>query len=159
MAPHPIQIRPAVTAADLATIRALFAAYADGLGIDLSFQNFEAELATLPGNYAPPSGALLLAEDAGGAVLGCVALGPLDAGICEMKRLYVTHAGRGRGAGRALVNTVLSSARELGYARMRLDTLSDMAGALSIYRAAGFQPIPPYYATPVAGTLFFELAL
>lgn len=151
--------RNASSDGDVATVRTLFLAYADSLSIDLSYQGFAGELETLPGAYGPPSGALLLAEDADGIALGCVALRPFAAGICEMKRLYVMPAGRGHGIGRALVSAVIAEARGLGYARMRLDTLPDMAGAQALYRAAGFRPIPAYYATPIAGTLFFELAL
>lgn len=159
MAHSTFRIRPAETADDFTAVRTLVTAYAGSLGIDLSFQNVDAELANLPGTYAPPSGALLLAEDIDGPLLGVVALRPLDAGQCEMKRLYVPPAGRGRGVGRALVTAVLDAARAAGHARMRLDTLPDMAGALSLYRAAGFRPIPPYYDTPIPGTLFFELKL
>lgn len=154
-----IRIRAAETAADFAAVRTLVAAYAGSLGIDLSFQNIDEELATLPGEYAPPAGALLMAEDGAGNTLGCVALRALGAGICEMKRLYVLPAGRHHGIGSKLVALVIAEAQARGYTRMRLDTLPNMEGALTLYRASGFRQIPPYYDTPVAGTLFFELAL
>ena len=152
-------IRPAESAAEMAAAGALFRAYADGLGIDLGFQDFATELATLPGRYAPPGGILLLAHG-GGEPLGCVALRPLAVpGCCEMKRLYVPPAVRGLGLGRALVASVLAAAVRIGYREMRLDTLPSMAGALALYRAAGFVPIPPYYDNPVAGAVFLGCRL
>lgn len=154
-----IRIRPAVSAHDIAVVRTLFTAYAESLRISLAYQNFEQELATLPGAYGPPAGALLLADDgADAAPLGCVALRPL-ADLCEMKRLYVTPEGRGRGVGRALVAAVIDAARRQGYSRMRLDTLPELVAAQGLYRDLGFRPVPPYYDTPIAGTLFFELVL
>lgn len=149
------RIAPARSADDLDAAARLFDAYASSLGIDLSFQDFSAELATLPGKYAPPAGELLLARDAGGEPLGCVGLRPMALdGRCEMKRLYVSPRGRGLGLGRALVEAVVGKAVRIGYREMRLDTLPAMAGALALYRKAGFVPIEPYYDTPLAGTIF-----
>lgn len=154
------RLAPATGAEDLAAVRALFRAYADGLGIDLAYQGFEAELAGLPGAYGPPSGALLLARDRAGDPLGCVALRPIaPEGRCEMKRLYVSPQGRGLGLGRTLAEAVIAEARGLGFARMRLDTLPHMTAARALYAALGFAPIPAYYATPIAETLFLELVL
>lgn len=148
-------ITEASTQADIAAARALFETYATGLGVDLGYQGFAAELAGLPGDYAPPAGALLLAWDTGGTPLGCVALRPMaEPGCCEMKRLFVLPAARGRGVGRALLAAVLVAARRAGYREIRLDSLPFMAEAVALYRAAGFAEIAPYYATPVAGTLF-----
>jgi len=146
--------------ADIAQAYRLFKAYAASLEVDLSYQGFAAELAGLPGDYAPPGGALLLAKDANGEALGCVALRRLaPVGVCEMKRLYVVDAARGRGVGGVLISAVVSIAKDLGYREMRLDTLPTMTSALDLYRQAGFQPIAPYYDTPIAGTVFLGLRL
>jgi ribosomal protein S18 acetylase RimI-like enzyme len=142
-------------ATEIAAVAVLFREYADWLGIDLSFQGFEAELRDLPGKYAPPEGELLLACSAVDDALGCVALRPLDGkAVCEMKRLYVRPAARGLGVGRALVAAVIRSAQELGYAEMRLDTLPTMAEAFALYRRFGFIEIPAYYHNPVPGTRY-----
>ena len=149
------RIGPVGTAADLAAVARLFAAYAASLGVDLAYQDFAGELAGLPGKYAPPDGALLLARDPRGEALGCVALRPMPfAGCCEMKRLFVAPQGRGLGLGRALVWAVLAEAARIGYREMRLDTLGFMTEAIALYRTLGFAPIDPYYDTPVAGTIF-----
>jgi GNAT superfamily N-acetyltransferase len=154
------QIRAVRSAADLAAVVALFRAYADSLGIDLDYQDFATELATMPGKYAPPAGELLLARDLRGAPLGCVALRPLTAeGCCEMKRLYVLPSGRGAGLGKALVDAILQKAARIGYREIRLDTLPDMAEAMALYRQAGFAAVDPYYDTPVAGTRFLGRSL
>lgn len=145
--------------ADLPDIVALFRDYAASLPVDLAYQGFEAELASLPGKYAPPKGALLIARDADGAALGCVALRPLEGLACEMKRLYVRDAGRGRGVGLALAQAVIAAARGLGYAEIRLDSLPSMQRAIGLYRALGFVDTPPYYDTPVEGTTFLTLKL
>jgi putative acetyltransferase len=151
-------IVPALDSASLAVVRLLFEEYGSSLGIDLGFQDFTAELETLPGKYAPPAGRLLLAlED--DAPAGCVALRPLEAGIAEMKRLYVRPAFRGGGWGRRLAERIIAEARDAGYSRMRLDTLPSMAGARSLYQALGFREIPPYRHNPIHGTAFLELSL
>jgi putative acetyltransferase len=144
--------------------RTLFEEYAAGLGINLCFQNFDKELAELPGDYVPPSGRLFLAiED--DLIAGCVAVrkirdGTTGEGICEMKRLYVRPEFRGRGLGRTLVDGIVAAAREIGYARMRLDTLpGKMDQAIAMYRSFGFKEIEPYYDNPVAGAAFMELEL
>ncbi|WP_298960430.1 GNAT family N-acetyltransferase [uncultured Methylobacterium sp.] len=155
-----LTLAPARTPTDLADAATLFRAYAASLSVDLGYQGFEAEVAGLPGAYAPPGGALLLARDAAGTALGCVALRPLaPPDVCEMKRLYLAPAARGRGLGRRLVAAVLAEARRLGYREMRLDTLPDMAGAIALYARAGFRPTAPYYPTPVSGTLFLARTL
>ena len=153
-----MEIVQALTPGHVAEARALFRAYERSLGIDLCFQGFEQELAGLPGAYAPPRGRLLLSLD-GAAPAGCVALRPLADAVCEMKRLYVRPAFRGRRAGRQLAQAVIAEARAIGYARMRLDTLPSMKEAIALYRALGFVEIAPYTTNPVAGALFMELAL
>jgi putative acetyltransferase len=153
-----MEIVLAVTPGQVADARALFREYERSLGIDLCFQGFEQELAGLPGAYAPPRGRLLLAVD-GDALAGCVALRPLDGVACEMKRLYVRPAFRGRRAGRQLAERVIAEARAIGYARMRLDTLPSMKEAIALYGALGFVAIAPYCANPVPGALFLELDL
>ena len=151
------QIGQARSQDDLRAAAALFEAYAASLDVDLSYQGFAAELAGLPGQYAPPSGALLLARDRAGAAAGCVALRPMaEAGCCEMKRLYVATSARGLGLGRALAETVISEAARLGYSEMRLDTLSSMASAIALYEALGFTEIAPYYDTAPPGTIFLR---
>src|SRR4051794_5600290 len=149
------QITPVRSAVDLDVTARLFNAYASALGIDLSYQDFATELATLPGKYAAPAGELLLARDLRGEPLGCVALRPINPpGCCEMKRLYVSRNGRGLGLGRALVDAIIGEAARIGYHEIRLDTLPSMVEAIALYRKAGFIPIEPYYDTPVPGTIF-----
>ncbi len=143
---------------DLEIVRALFREYAAGLGFDLGFQDFERELATLPGDYAPPRGALFVAWTCSRPA-GCVALRPLEADACEMKRLYVRSDCRGGGLGLALAERILAEARRLGYARMRLDTVPGMDAAIALYRALGFVDIRPYRHNPIPGALFMECAL
>ena len=150
-----------VTPADIEQLRQtrdLFQEYAASVGVDLCFQSFDEELATLPGNYAPPQGRLILASHDGLAA-GCVAFRRIAAGVCEMKRLYVRHAFRGLGIGHLLVDRVIVEARAAGYERMRLDTLPSMGAAQELYRARGFREIPPYTRNPVPGALFLELEL
>jgi putative acetyltransferase len=151
-------IRAAASKADWVEARRLFEEYAASLGFDLSFQDFDRELASLPGEYAPPRGAILLAEDDSGAA-GCVALRPLADGACEMKRLYVRPAHRGTGLGKRLAEAVLAEARARGYRRMRLDTVPGMEAAIALYRALGFQEIKPYRLNPIPGALFMEREL
>ena len=148
----------ATSVEDVERTRTLFREYERSLGIDLCFQGFEQELAGLPGAYAPPAGRLLLAVE-GDTLAGCIALRPLGAGACEMKRLYVRPEFRGRHVGRLLAQAVIVEARAIGYPGMRLDTLPFMQEAIALYRALGFVEIAPYTANPVPGALFMELAL
>jgi ribosomal protein S18 acetylase RimI-like enzyme len=145
-----------VTAEDLDMVRELFREYGASLPFDLSFQNFEQELAGLPGRYAPPSGRMLLAE-CDGVFVGCVALRQIGDGLCEMKRLFVQPAFRGKGIGKALVEALVEESRRIGYKYMRLDTA--MEPAKSLYRSLGFREIPPYQQVPVEGVVFMELEL
>jgi putative acetyltransferase len=139
--------------------RALFLEYAESLGFSLCFQSFDEELKNLPGAYAAPNGRLLLAKYEQQAA-GCVALRKLEANVCEMKRLYVRPAYRGKGLGRILVEGVIAEARAIGYERMRLDTIaSSMQDAVELYRKLGFQEISPYRANPIEGALYLELLL
>jgi ribosomal protein S18 acetylase RimI-like enzyme len=148
-----LDIRPAQLPGDLPLVRTLFREYQQAIGIDLCFQDFDAELATLPGKYAPPQGRLLLAWDNAEAV-GCVALRPLAEGACEMKRLYVRRGGRGRHLGRLLAERICAEARAAGYRRICLDTLPSMTAAVALYASLGFEPIAPYVFNPIEGAIF-----
>jgi len=140
-------------------VRSLFLEYGNSLGFSLCFQSFDEELKTLPGAYAPPNGRLLLARYAGHAA-GCIALRQLEAGVCEMKRLYVRPDDRGLGMGRMLVDRLIAEARAIGYQRMRLDTVaSAMQDAVALYRRMGFQEIAAYSAIPIESALWMELVL
>lgn len=152
-------IRQASGARDIEHARDLMREYAGTLGVDLSFQHFDDELASLPGAYAPPAGALLLAVE-GSTALGCIALRPLEPpDVAELKRLYVRPAARGRGLGEALSKAMLEFARTAGYRRVRLDTLPTMQAAQALYERLGFAPIAPYTHNPVPETRFLELVL
>jgi ribosomal protein S18 acetylase RimI-like enzyme len=153
-----IPVRDAEVPGDIPLVSALFREYSDTLGFDLDFQDFEAELARLPGDYAPPAGCLLLAES-DEVVAGCVALRPFAGGVCEMKRLYVRDAYRGRGIGRALAESVIARAIEAGYTAIRLDTIATMTAANALYRSLGFVEIGQYRPNPIAGARYFELKL
>jgi len=145
--------------ADIEFARQLFTEYAAWLEISLCFQNFEKELAELPGDYAEPDGRLLLAyvDD---ELAGCIALRKIGEGVCEMKRLFVRSRFRGKGIGRRLVDAIIKTAREIGYDRMRLDTLPPkMNDAIALYRELGFKGIDAYYKNPVPGAIFMELDL
>jgi putative acetyltransferase len=144
---------------DIEQARKLFEEYAAALGINLCFQNFDKEMAELPGDYAPPTGRLLLAF-VNDQLAGCVALRDLGNGTCEMKRLYLRPNVRGKGMGRELAHAIINEARQLGYQRMCLDTLPDrMDYAVALYRSLNFKEIPPYYNNPVPGATFMELSL
>jgi putative acetyltransferase len=145
--------------AQIAQARELFLEYAKSLGFSLCFQNFDKELANLPGDYSPPDGRLLLVEY-DGHLAGCVALHKLEESICEMKRLYLRPAFRGKGLGRAIADRIIEEARQMGYQRMRLDTVEPvMKDAVAMYRRIGFREIAPYCTNPIAGALYMELAL
>src|SRR5215471_2302916 len=149
----------AESAHDIAQARELFLEYAQSLGFSLCFQNFDKELGDLPGDYAPPEGRLLLAEYEG-QLAACVALHKLDADICEMKRLYLRPQFRGKGLGRILADRILAEARQIGYRRMRLDTVEPvMKDAVAMYRRIGFREIAPYCNNPNPGTLYMEVEL
>ena len=148
----------AQTAAELDAVRELFDEYQRGLGVDLGFQGFAEELATLPGRYAPPGGRLLLALD-GTHAAGCVALRALEEDVCEMKRLFVRPAYRGHGLGYQLATQIVNEATALGYSLMRLDTLDTLDSAMRMYATMGFQRRMPYYANPLSGVVYWELAL
>ncbi len=149
----------AESTAELASVAELFREYAQSIGFDPCFQNFDRELAQLPGDYAPPQGRLLLA-DFGGDTAGGVALDPWEPGICEMKRVYVRPRFRGKGLGRILAETVIAEARTTGYQRMRLDTVAPvMLDAVAPYRKLGFREIALYRTNPMPGTLYMELEL
>jgi ribosomal protein S18 acetylase RimI-like enzyme len=157
-----IELRRAETAEELARARLIFREYAASLEVDLCFQNFEEELAALPGEYAAPSGQLLLAY-VDGELAGCGALRRFadsdDANACEMKRLYVRPGFRGVGLGRILAQALLDEARRAGYSAILLDTLDDMEAARELYTSLGFVEVPPYYFNPIAGAHYLKAEL
>ena len=157
-----IQLIAPVQPEELDAARDIFREYADGLGVDLCFQSFDAELAGLPGDYAPPRGSLLLAR-IDGVVAGCCALRPIDEvdepNAAEMKRLYVRPAFRGFGLGRQLAERILEEARLMGYSCVLLDTLDEMETARALYEDLGFVEIPPYYHTPLPGAHYLKAEL
>ncbi len=149
----------ATSESDIKDARTLFEEYAAWLGISLCFQDFDRELAALPGEYAPPDGRLLLAfED--DELAGCIGLRKIRATTCEMKRLFLRPEFRGRGLGRVLVERVIEEARQIGYTQLCLDTLPGrMDKAIALYKSIGFKEIEPYYNNPIAGATFMELRL
>jgi putative acetyltransferase len=153
-----VKIIPAGTNEEVGEAKTLLEEYSASLDFDLVFQNFQEELAGLPGDYAAPHGCLLLAWH-GNQVAGCVALRKIEGDICEMKRLYVRPAFRNRGVGKCLARTVIAQAKEVGYVRMRLDTVPAMKEAQGLYESLGFKRIPPYRHNPVPGAAFLELDL
>ena len=150
-------------ASDMDEVRALFREYVAWLGVDLCFQSFDDELATLPGRYARARRGRLFVAESGGAIVGVIGLrdlGDLGDSVCEMKRLFVREQGRGHGVGRALAERLLADARAEGYRAMRLDTLpTNMLAANALYESLGFRDIPPYYANPVPGVRYLECEL
>lgn len=155
--PVPV-IRDARFPAEIEAVRQLFLEYQDDIGIDLCFQNFREEVETLPGSYSRPAGRLLLAAD-GAGIVGCIGLRPLPGSDCEMKRLYVRPQVRGRAVGRLLATSLLDEARNAGYRRVLLDTLPSMQAARALYRTLGFTEVAPYCQNPIAGVLYYGLAL
>lgn len=153
-----LTIRPAETETDYQAARGLFEEYAESLDFELCFQDFADELERLPGDYAPPTGDLLLAE-VDEMVAGCIAVRKLDEGVCEMKRLYVRPAFRQAGIGRALSEAILERARDLGYEVMRLDTVESMHAAQALYRSLGFRKTEPYYHNPLPNVVYMEREL
>jgi putative acetyltransferase len=153
------EFQQAESSEQIAAIRELFLEYAQSLGFSLCFQGFDEELESLPGDYVPPDGALILAK-CGSHAAGCVALHEIDEENCEMKRLYVRPAFRGRKLGRELAEIIIAAARRIGYKKLRLDTVEPkMTTAVAMYRKLGFREIPPYRPNPIAGALYLELVL
>src|SRR5262249_53185657 len=153
-----IEIVNATAPGQIEAVRALFIEYAEWLQVDLCFQQFDAELAELPGAYGVPAGVLLLAVE-GDFPVGCAGVRPIETGICEMKRLYIRPDWRKQGAGRALAQAAIEAGRRLDYRTMRLDTLRRMIAANELYESLGFRDIPAYYANPLEGARYMELAL
>jgi ribosomal protein S18 acetylase RimI-like enzyme len=167
----PISIRQATTPDQLSAVAACFRAYVEWLGEDISFQNYESELKSLPGKYSDPAGALLLATDSDtGQVLGCIALRPVDVSAdyrddgsqrrySELKRLFVYPEARGRRVARALIREAVGRAREQGYDEVVLDTLARMTAAIGLYKSEGFQEVGAYYHNPLSGVVYMGMSL
>lgn len=162
MSTHTFKVRTPDTATDIEAVRTLFLEYANSLGVDLCFQNFQAELAGLPGDYVAPRGALLTASSSG-ELAGCCALRPLDTAdypnACEIKRLYVRQSFRGHGIGRLLAESILNAAKQASYSYALLDTLTEMESARSLYEDLGFIEVPPYYFNPIEGAHYLMVKL
>jgi len=157
--PATVSIAPVRTTGELALAIALFQDYAASLDVDLRLQGFDVELASMPGDYAPPRGELLLVQGPDGAGLGCIGLRPLSAGVCEIKRLYVRPQARGSDHGKALIGAIIATAQALGYDQAVLDTLPSMTAAIRLYRSLGFEPIPPYRVGAFPELMYFGRAL
>ncbi|NIO03850.1 MAG: GNAT family N-acetyltransferase [Proteobacteria bacterium] len=153
-----MKIIRAQTPTQIEEVRRLFREYEDFLGVDLCFQGFEEELAGLPGKYAPPDGAILIATD-GHEVAGCVALRKLEAKVCEMKRLFVRSQYKGQGLGRILAERIIDEASQLGYSFMWLDTFARLKEAMRLYESLGFKRRKAYYQNPLPGVVYLELEL
>ena len=151
-------VLPVSSDSDTQAVRELFRQYAASLAIDLSFQNFERELALLPGDYSPPRGTLFLVR-ADGSPVGCVGLRPFSESVGEIKRLYVVPAFRGRGFARSLVLEAIAASRRIGYSALVLDTLASMQPAIALYKSFGFERTDAYYANPLPGVLYFRASL
>lgn len=162
MTPVRVELRPVCTPEEIEAARVAMREYAAQLGVDLCFQGFEAELASLPGQYAAPAGALLLAR-VDGQVAGCGGMRPLPEvdypDACEMKRLYVRPAFRGHGLGRLIAQALMDHALQAGYSTMLLDTLDEMEAARGLYQTLGFIEVPPYYFNPIAGAHYLKADL
>ena len=158
MSERAISIAAAEGPADMERVRALFLEYQDWLGVDLCFQDFEAELAALPGAYAPPKGGLWFAK-AAGEIAGVAGVRPFKDGLCEMKRLWIRPTFRGLGLGRRLAESTIAAARAAGYRAMCLDTLGHMTAARAVYEDLGFREIPAYYDNPLDDVRYLELEL
>ena len=159
LVPRDVAVTEASSVADIDDLRTLFIEYQRWLGEDLTFQNFSAELATLPGDYTPPLGRMLLARHVDGTAVAGVAMKPLSGGICEMKRLFVRRSWRGMGLGRSLAEAIVDAGRTAGYGLMRLDTFSKLSAATELYCSLGFREIAPYYENPLDGVIYMEKVL
>jgi ribosomal protein S18 acetylase RimI-like enzyme len=153
-----MKVIPASTDSDIIAIRQLFEYYATSIAVDLGFQQFEQELASLPGTYSPPRGALFLAR-ADGSAVGCIGLRPFSDSLGEIKRLYVVPAFRGHGLARSLVSSAIAAAKNIGYSALVLDTLSSMRSAIALYESFGFQRTDAYYPNPLPDVLYFRMSL
>lgn len=159
MANRPVTLSRPECPLELAELATLFRAYEENSGLDLCFQGFEEEVATLPGRYAPPGGDLLLARDGAGVAVACAAFRPLSEGVCELKRLYVDPAARGQKIGELLVRELIRRATAVGYQEMALDSLNTMQSAIKLYRKLGFVERPPYYDNPLPEVVYMSKKL